>query len=47
MGGEIFLSFQLFDEGCIQTVSYVTVSNIGIFRENKGRKKSKPLIIYS
>lgn len=40
MGGEIFLSFQFFDEDRIQTESYVTVSNIDIFREKTkaGRK---------
>lgn len=49
MGVEIFLSFQLFDEDCIWTESYVTVSDTGIFRKKKkrGRKKNKRLIIYT
>lgn len=50
MGVEIFLSFQLFDEDCIRTESYVTVSDTGIFRKKKkkrGRKKNKRLIIYT
>lgn len=47
MGAEIFLSFHLSEEDCIQTKSYVTVSSIGIFREKKNGQEEKQTIIYS